>query len=215
MKRLHETIVVTRDIEDVFRYTADFSNIEQWDPGVSDSHKLSDGAVGLGSRFRLQVRTGPTTTAMDYVITGFEPPHRVVLEGSGETIHAVDEIRFSEADGATRIDYTAEITLSGLAGLFEPLVDKALDRIGKKAMAGLEDALSAELQAPGSSLARNFMDRLILPGPWASRASATSFDDVRGGPFPSPWQDSGRLSPAPHPGWDASRRRSWPNLAPV
>jgi NAD(P)-dependent dehydrogenase (short-subunit alcohol dehydrogenase family)/carbon monoxide dehydrogenase subunit G len=164
MKRLHETIAVPRELDDVFHYTANFSNIEQWDPGINRSRKITGGPLGEGSRFRLQVKTGPTTTEMDYVITRFEPPHRVVLEGTGGSVHAIDDIRFSAEDGITRVDYTAEITVSGLAGLFEPLLDKTLDRIAKNAMSGLKEALSAEPEPPGNSCARNLMDRLLLPG---------------------------------------------------
>lgn len=128
MKHLHEIIEVPAEITDAFRYVADFGRISEWDPGVTESARLTPGPVGEGSRFRVLVRAGLGHTEMEYAITAFEPPYRVVLEGSGETIHAVDEIRFSRSGDQTRIDYTADIRLGGAAGAIEPLLGPLLER---------------------------------------------------------------------------------------
>jgi dehydrogenase/reductase SDR family protein 12 len=164
MTCLQERIEVPRTIEDVFRYTSDFSYIEQWDPGVCESKKLTDGPVGEGTEFQVVVRSGLSSTAMRYRITHFEPPRRVVLEGQGGAIHATDDIRFTEIEGGTQIDYTADISLSGFGGLLQPLLGGLLERIGKQAMAGLQQALSAEPPVPGDSLLRDLLDRMVLPG---------------------------------------------------
>ncbi len=141
MKQLHEVIEVTRPIEDVFRYTANFGNIEQWDPGVIESEKFTPGPVGVGTRFRVLVKSGISPTPMDYEIKRYEPPNRVVLEGRGGRIHAIDDIRFSKTGSGTMVDYTADISLSGVAGLIEPLIGGVLEGVGRKALAGLQEAL--------------------------------------------------------------------------
>lgn len=164
MTRLHEIIEVPRSIEDAFRYTADFGNIAQWDPGVSESAKLTAGPLAVGTEFRVVVRAGPSRTEMRYKVTLLEPPLRIVLEGEGGSIRAVDDIRFEAADGATRIDYTADISLGGVAGLLQPLAAPLLERVGRRAMAGLCEALSAEQPVPGRFLLRDLLDRMLLPG---------------------------------------------------
>ncbi|MBT8057987.1 MAG: SDR family NAD(P)-dependent oxidoreductase [Gammaproteobacteria bacterium] len=164
MKQLHEVIEVPAPLEQAFRYTADFANIEQWDPGVTESQKISTGPLGPGSRFRVVVKAGLSRTAMEYVIKEFEPPHRIVLEGEGGSVHAVDEIRFTATGAGTRIDYTADISLGGLAGLAEPFMGAVLERVGRQALAGLQRALSEKGSPPAESTVRNLADRLILPG---------------------------------------------------
>ena len=164
MTRLQETIEVPRAIGEAFRYTSDFSNIEQWDPGVTESSRLDAGPVARGSRFRVVVKAGLSRTPMDYVVTAYEPPRRVVLEGRGDGIEAIDEIRFSAVDGATRIEYTADISLGGLAGLAQGMLGGVLKRVGKRAVNGLKEALSAEPAVPRASLMRNMFDRMVLPG---------------------------------------------------
>ncbi len=164
MKRLHEVIEVPRNVAEAFRYTANFGLIEQWDPGVTESEKLTAGALGVGSRFRVVVKSGLGTSEMHYTITHWEPPHRVVLEGEGDAIHAVDDIRFVEIAGGTRIDYTADISLGGVAGKAEFLLGPVLERVGKKAMAGLKNALTLDSTPPADSLTRDLLDRMVLPG---------------------------------------------------
>jgi len=164
MKRLHEVIEVPQGCEEAFRFTSNFALIEQWDPGVSESEKLTPGPVREGSRFRVVVKTGLGTSEMLYIVHRYEPPHRVVLKGVGESIHALDEIRFSATEAGTRIEYTADITLGGAAGKVEFLLGPALTRVGKKAMAGLQKALTPGSKPPGDSFGRNLLDRSLLPG---------------------------------------------------
>ena len=164
MKQLHEVITVPRERAEAFRFTANFGLIDQWDPGVTESEKLTAGPVREGSRFRVVVKAGLGTTEMQYVIKHFEPSRRVVLEGEGDGIHALDDIRFSDVEGGTQIDYAADITLGGAAGKVEFLLGPVLDRVGKKALAGLRKALTPEPFPPGESLTRDLLDRLILPG---------------------------------------------------
>ena len=164
MIRLHETVEVPRPVEEAFAWTSDFANIEQWDPGVSRSVRLKDEPIGPGARFRLDVSFGPFTTPMEYVVTLFEPPYRVVLEGKGDRIRAVDDIRFEAIPGGTRIDYTAELTFLGPSSLAEPLLGSTLEGVGRRAVEGLKDALSREPRAPEPSLVTEALDRLGLPG---------------------------------------------------
>jgi dehydrogenase/reductase SDR family protein 12 len=164
MTRLQRTITVNCPVETAFRYTADFGNIEQWDPGVIESSKLTPGPLGEGTAFRVRVAFGPSSTDMEYVVRTWEPPNRVVLEGSGGSIHALDEITFRPEDGGTSICYTADITLGGIAGLAQPLMGPLLERVGKRAVDGLRDALTARAEPPGRSLLTDLMDRLVLPG---------------------------------------------------
>jgi NAD(P)-dependent dehydrogenase (short-subunit alcohol dehydrogenase family)/carbon monoxide dehydrogenase subunit G len=162
--RLHETVEVPRPVEEAFAYTSDFANIEQWDPGISGSARLADEPVGPGSRFRLDVAFGPFTTPMEYVVTHFEPPHRVVLEGEGARIRAVDDIRFEATPVGTRIDYTADLTFLGPSALAEPFLRSTLEGVGRRAVEGLKNTLSHRPEVPEPSLVTATLDHLVVPG---------------------------------------------------
>ena len=164
MIRLRETIEVPRPINEVFAYGSNFGNIAQWDPGVTESRKSSRGPIAVGTEFELRIRFGPRSIPMTYVVREYEPPKRVVLEGKGDSIHALDDIRFASTPGGTRITYTADISMLGAFSCAERWLKGPLDRVGKNAVQGLQAALTDEPPPPGRSLLTDLQDRLIVPG---------------------------------------------------
>jgi carbon monoxide dehydrogenase subunit G len=140
--RLQEQIDTTLPIESAFEYVADFANSQEWDPGVASAERVDSGPVGVGARYRLGVRIGSRVAPMDYRITVFEPPRRVVLVGSGSGVSAVDDIRFGSVATGTRIDYTADIRLTGLLRIVQPLLGGAFANIGRNAAEGMRRTLA-------------------------------------------------------------------------
>lgn len=149
LTKLHERIETPLPIEETFAFIADFANSSRWDPGVATSERIDAGPVGLGARYRLGVRMRGRVAPMEYRITTYEPPTRVVLTGEGSGISAVDEIRFApRADGTgTAIDYTADIRLGGWMRLIQPFVGGAFEKIAKDALGGMQRALDERADA--------------------------------------------------------------------
>ncbi|MEO5965542.1 MAG: SRPBCC family protein [Candidatus Limnocylindrales bacterium] len=148
MTRLHETIETPLAIADAFAFVADFANSSHWDPGVATSTRIDDGPVGLGARYALGVRMRGTVAPMEYRITTYEAPGRVVLTGVGSGISAVDEIHFAPtASGGTHIDYVADIHLLGWMRLVEPFVGGQFSKIAKDALGGMQRALDERAAA--------------------------------------------------------------------
>ncbi len=164
MIRLQETIEVPRPIDDVFAYASNFGNAAQWDPGVVASRKTTPGPIAVGTAFDLVVKFGPRSIPMTYVVREYAPPRRVLLEGKGDSIHALDDIAFAATPGGTRITYTADISMLGAFSVVEPLLKGALGRVGRNAVRGLQAALSDEPAPPERSLLTDLQDRLIVPG---------------------------------------------------
>jgi carbon monoxide dehydrogenase subunit G len=149
MPRLHETIETSLPAEDAFAFIADFANSQHWDPGVATSERIDPGPVGLGARYRLGVRMRGKVAPMEYRITTWEPSTRVVLTGEGSNVSAVDEIRFEPIPTGTRIDYTADIHLTGWMRLAEPFAGGQFDKIAKDALGGMKQTLDERAKAAG------------------------------------------------------------------
>ena len=147
MTKLHERIHTTLPIEDTFAFIADFANSSSWDPGVATSKRIDAGPVGLDARYDLGVRMRGKVAPMEYRITTFEPPTRVVLTGEGSGVSAVDEIRFEKTATGTSIDYTADIRLGGWMRLAQPFVGGAFEKIAKDALGGMQKALDERAAA--------------------------------------------------------------------
>jgi carbon monoxide dehydrogenase subunit G len=147
MPRLHETVLTRLAPDAAFAFVADFANNPAWDPNTERAERLDSGPLGVGARYRLDVKMRGGTVPMEYRVTVWEPSSRVVLEGKGDTVVATDEIRFTPDGDGTRIDYIADIRLTGWMRLLEPLAGGAFDRIAKNAAAGMHRELETLTEA--------------------------------------------------------------------
>ncbi len=146
MPIIRQRIQTTLPVDDAFAFVADFANAARWDPGTVTSERVDAGPVGEGARYQLGVRMAGRTAPMEYRITRFDAPRRVVLHGAGSGVSAVDDIHFAGSPTGTTIDYTADIRLTGLLRLVQPFAGRAFAAIGRDAAAGMDKAL-AELAA--------------------------------------------------------------------
>jgi len=149
MARLHETVDTPLSIDRAFAFVADFSNSAKWDPGTVSAKAVGDATPRVGTEYELQVRMGGRTAPMTYVIETLDPGHRIVLRGRGPNVSATDDIRFETTARGTRIDYRADIELTGLLRLAAPFAGSAFKSIGKNARDGMQRTLDAMALAAG------------------------------------------------------------------
>ena len=158
MARYRGTVVSGRSAEETFDYMAEFSNGAEWDPGVATAERLDDGPVGLGQRFRLDVKVGGRTTPLDYAIDSYERPHRVVLVGENSFVRSEDTVTVVQRPGGGSVlTYDAELTFQGALAPFSRVLALPFRRIGDRGLDGLRKVLSV-----GPAAAR---------GHWAGPAS--------------------------------------------
>lgn len=142
MTRIHERIETDLAIDHAFDYIADFDHADEWDPNTTDAARIGTEPPGLGARFALEVRMGRRTAPMEYRITEYDRPRRVVLVGEGSGVTTVDDIRFERIGERTVVDYMADIRLGGLSRLAQPLLGGAFRRIGQQAAEGMNRELA-------------------------------------------------------------------------
>jgi carbon monoxide dehydrogenase subunit G len=144
MARYRTTVQSNKSREEVFDFLSDFASAAEWDPGVVSGENLTGQPVGMGSEFRLLCRFFGRQIPLEYRITAFEAPSRVVFEADRGGIHSRDEIRFVTADEGTSVTYEANLRLTGLMGrLMDPLLVLAFRRIGLRASVGLQRTLNS------------------------------------------------------------------------
>ena len=154
---------VARRQDDCFRYLADFSTCEQWDPGVARADKRTPGSVRVGSEFDLQLRVLGRRVPMHYELVAMAPAQRLLLRGEGEGFAVRDEIRFTALeDRVTEIHYRADMDLRAVPRAVRGMLRSWCERIGDAAMQGLERALVADAVIARGAEA-TLAERLLLP----------------------------------------------------
>lgn len=147
MARYVDAIDLPLPVEEAFDYLADFSRTAEWDPGVAHAERLTEGAIGLGSRFRVRVSVLGSTIPLDYEITEYERPTRLVLSGGNDSMRSIDEITFVPRGAGSRVTYEARLELTGVRQLADPFLNLAFQRIGQVAVRGLRERLAGDESA--------------------------------------------------------------------
>ena len=158
---LDETIEVARPLHEVFAYVSEFSRIEQWDPAVARGTRLTPGAPGLGSEYRIDMKAG---FSLHYRVIEWEPDRRMLMTVDSRLFTAREEIRFSATARGTRVRYIATFDFPAPLAAVSRAFPSVMDRVGKSTMEGLQRALEDDFEPPRESAAIALADRLLLPG---------------------------------------------------
>lgn len=75
MVRIKGDIIISRSVEDVFDFVADERN--RYDPRIRRAEKLTDGPIGVGTRFRSESTSMGRTVEMEIEITEYDRPRRL------------------------------------------------------------------------------------------------------------------------------------------
>jgi polyketide cyclase/dehydrase/lipid transport protein len=127
---------------EAFAYMADFANARLWDPSVSEARRVGEASIGLGSAFDLVARFGGRDVPLRYEIVEYDAPRRVVLEAQRPRFVSRDTIEVETAGDGSIVRYDASLSFGGLGRLLEPVMQRAFNRVGARATAGLQTALN-------------------------------------------------------------------------
>jgi carbon monoxide dehydrogenase subunit G len=141
MPVVNKTVSISRPPEEVFDYLAAFETTAEWDPGIVEATRTSDGPIGVGSTFDLVSDFRGRKVPVTYEITEYERPSRFVIVGTNPRFTGIDEIRISPDGDGTRVDYTADFRMQGFAKLFEPFMGGMFEKLSAEAMEGLKQTL--------------------------------------------------------------------------
>jgi carbon monoxide dehydrogenase subunit G len=141
MAHYRGTVESARSAEATFAYMAEFDNITAWDPTAAEARRLTDGEIGLGSRFFVRVHWLGRDLPLTYEIVEFDPPRRLVVRAENSTSVSEDTVEVEPVGDGARLTYDAKVDLKGPGRLFDPLLGLAFRRLGDNAAAGLRREL--------------------------------------------------------------------------
>jgi hypothetical protein len=109
-----------------------------------EARRLTPGEVRLGSSFLVTVSFLGRRVPLEYRITEFERPSRLVLGGGDPSLRSIDEITFVARPGGTRVTYEARLELTGIRRLADPILNVLFQRIGRLAVRGLRERVAGQ-----------------------------------------------------------------------
>jgi hypothetical protein len=135
------TVVNNRDQVAVFRYLADFGNLAEWDPTFDESSRLDSGELGVGSRFRGVMSFAGNDVEIEWTLTHYDEPNRVVLDGASERFTTQEDIRVEPVGDGTQVTYTGRYDTDA-SDLLDAASKPAFFFVGKAAIRGMNQTLN-------------------------------------------------------------------------
>jgi hypothetical protein len=145
---LKNSIDIARPPVEVFEYCSDQCNELEWTPGPMKScEKLTDGPVGLGTRYRA-AWSGAGSRIVE--ITRYDHPRSWQASADSGAIGMVFDASVEAIPGGSRLVVQTDVRAHGLARLASPLLDRVMQRQRVQSLAAIKRTLEAKPAAADS-----------------------------------------------------------------
>ena len=142
--KFSNTITINCPQPAVFAYLADFENVPQWNYAIEATQKITEGPVGVGSRYR-QTRTLPRRSDETFEVITFEPEHALAIRGDVGPFHGDIAYVLEPVGDGTTLTNTVDLRARGPLAVVAPLASSRV----KTAVAGNLDVLRQILEGGG------------------------------------------------------------------
>ncbi len=113
------TQVINKPLEQVFNTVIDVANFPKWNPTTKSAHQLTDGKIGQGTKFELEIK-GFGKTLQE--LQEFEVNKRVRLVPHFNALEGGHRFLFTAQGNQTRVDHELEMTPKKFFKLLTPIM---------------------------------------------------------------------------------------------
>jgi carbon monoxide dehydrogenase subunit G len=158
MVRIEGEIVINRPAEEVFDFVADERNEPRYNARMRRVEKISEGPIGLGTRYRAEFVSMGRTIKMDIEFTGYERPGLLASSTRMSSMDTQGALTFDPVPGGTRMRWSWEVEPRGVLKLVGPVVAW----MGRRQELRIWTSLKGLLEGRGTSGSRGAKVSLIL-----------------------------------------------------
>ena len=133
MATFENIVMIRRPIEEVFAFLANFENVPQWNHAIVETHKVSEGPVGVGTIYQ-QVRSVPSRSEERFEVTAYKPARHLEIRGQLGPFPARLSYALDAIPEGTRVTNSVELEPRGPGRL-----------VGRVAVPRVRDAVAANL----------------------------------------------------------------------
>ena len=132
---------IARSPREVFDFITASDNAPRVVPSVKSMVKLTDGPVGVGTRYRETRLMNGKEAQAELDVVEYEPGQKYAMRNLTEGIETVYRYTFHPDAGGTRVDLVCELKASGIKKLMLPLVASILKKEDGNHLQRLKKAL--------------------------------------------------------------------------
>jgi uncharacterized protein YndB with AHSA1/START domain len=133
------TQVINKPVDVVFQTVVDVANFPNWNPTTPSARKLSNGEIGNGTRFELEIKG---FGKVQQELREFDRNKQVRIVPDFKLVGGGHRFVFTAEGTKTRIDHELEMTPKGFFRIFSPM----MGMMGSKNLRGTANALQAYLE---------------------------------------------------------------------
>ncbi len=137
MTTITNTALIQRKPEEVFDYCVDMRNELEWNPSAQSMEKMTDGPLGVGTRFRAKWKQ---SQLIDVECTAFDRPKGWTYVNGGPVVITVT-IRLTPTDYGTELHTSFDAVPRGWFRLAFPIFVQVMKREERANMTRIKDAL--------------------------------------------------------------------------
>ena len=149
MSRVSGSIVIDRPPEVVFDFVGDETNEPLYNPALLSSKMITDGPVGVGTRFHATHKQGRNQTEMVIDITAYDRPRRMASRTTMSWSDIEGDVTFERVGGRTRMRWSWDVHPKGRYKLLTPIIGVVGRRMEQACWQGLKRYLEG-IETPNS-----------------------------------------------------------------
>lgn len=151
MAVIENSVQINRSPEDVFDYLVDLRNELDWNPDVQSMEKLTEGPIGVGTRFLAKWKQ---SKRIEVECIRFERPYRWTYSNGGPLSVILDIALTRQRTGSLLASHF-DAHPHGLLKLFFPVLLRQLKRAEKQNMQYIKNVLEKACENNLAALSEN------------------------------------------------------------
>lgn len=137
------SVLIDRDLPEVFRFVQDEGNMPKWDADLFKATKTSPGKIGKGTTFHLDIKPFMGAKEGSGEVVAYEPNRRIELQFQMGRFSPHVYHLFEADNGGTRFTRRVVMEAPGIMRLMEPMMRANI----RKRNVGYLEALKQLLEA--------------------------------------------------------------------
>jgi Polyketide cyclase / dehydrase and lipid transport. len=141
MIKVENSGIINRPIEEVFAFVGDLTNAPQWQSGLVEVRRTTDGPLRVGTTHTFVRNFMGRKMEANNEYIAYEPNKRITFKSTSGPVRFEFSYLFESTAEGTKLTGKMQMQATGLLRLAEPLIAASLRRETKAAAGVLKDLL--------------------------------------------------------------------------